>query len=230
MEDDVAVEFDGTTVRAPRASGGSGCLQKKGIRASVGLLVVGDKDQLARRSLGPSTGQAATGPLNKSPPSVSLSQRPFYVPSTTRCRCLSYPGVMSGKPGGSAPQAPRLLKRKQPLHPDLAHRKRRRVEAQDARVISAQTTGKAFGDGEVDVEKFVRAREFEIKALEDAMKKSKKGLSSRAFQNVPKDLRRRTASHNAKRVPKRLRSRAVREVNSLCVTIYYIMLMLLTWR
>ena len=44
------------------------------------------------------------------------------------------------------------------------------------------------------------------------MSGSKKALSSRAFQQVPRDLRRRTASHNVKRVPKRLRARAAKEV------------------
>src|SRR2546421_6420854 len=73
---------------------------------------------------------------------------------------------------------------------------------QDARVISVQASGQAFKNGEVDVDKFVKAREYEIKALEDSMKRAKKGLSTRAFQNVPRDMRRRTASHNVKRVPK----------------------------
>ena len=98
----------------------------------------------------------------------------------------------------------------QPSQP--ASRKRRIVNFQDARAIANQTAGKAFGDGEVDVDKFVRSREFEIKALEDGMKNAKQSLARRAFQNVPRDLRRRTASHNAKRVPKRLRARARREV------------------
>ncbi len=64
------------------------------------------------------------------------------------------------------------------------------------------------------MDKFVKAREFEITALEDGMKRAKKALSTRAFQELPKDLRRRTASHNVKRVPKRLRSRAAKEVCS----------------
>ena len=47
-----------------------------------------------------------------------------------------------------------------------------------------------------------------------SMSDSKNVLSTRAFQQVPKDLRRRTASHNVKRVPKRLRARAAKEVRS----------------
>ena len=105
------------------------------------------------------------------------------------------------------------LKRKNPSsQSDQNSRKRKRVKTQDARTIVAQTKGQAFGDGEIDVEKFVKARQFEIKALEDGMKRSKGALTTRAFQNVPRDLRRRTASHNAKRVPKRLRQRAKKEV------------------
>lgn len=45
------------------------------------------------------------------------------------------------------------------------------------------------------------------------MKASKRALTSRAFQQVPRHLRRRTASHDVKRVPKRLRGRAGREVS-----------------
>lgn len=115
------------------------------------------------------------------------------------------------QPTGSAPS----LKRKNPpssQNDQNSSRKKRRVKAQDARTIASQTKGQAFGDGEIDVEKFVKARQFEIKALEDGMKRSKGALTTRAFQNVPRDLRRRTASHNVKRVPKRLRERAKKEV------------------
>lgn len=37
--------------------------------------------------------------------------------------------------------------------------------------------------------------------------------SSRAFQSLPRHLRRRAASHNPRRVPKRLRSRAAAEID-----------------
>ena len=47
------------------------------------------------------------------------------------------------------------------------------------------------------------------------MQRSKTALTSRAFQQVPRALRRRTASHNVKRVPRRLRARAKREVSML---------------
>ena len=67
--------------------------------------------------------------------------------------------------------------------------------------------------GEVNVANFVKAREFEIAALEKNMREMKKSLSSRAFQQVPRHMRRRTASHNVKKVPRRLKKRALREVS-----------------
>lgn len=89
----------------------------------------------------------------------------------------------------------------------------KRVKTSCARTILAQASDKALNQhGDLDVSAFVKAREFEIKAMEASMGSSKKTLSARAFQQLPKDLRRRTASHNVKRVPKRLRVRAAKEV------------------
>lgn len=87
-----------------------------------------------------------------------------------------------------------------------------RAKQRDARALATQASGKAFQNGEMDVLKYVAAREFEIRALEEGMARSKKALNQRAFQQVPKDLRRRTASHNVKRMPKRLQARGKREV------------------
>lgn len=92
-------------------------------------------------------------------------------------------------------------------------RNKRQKTQRDARTLAVQTSSKAFKNGELDVGAFVKAREYEIRALEEGMARARKGLTQRAFQQVPKDLRRRTASHNAKRVPKRLRRQAVREVS-----------------
>lgn len=103
-------------------------------------------------------------------------------------------------------------KRKHEGAPQAPHKKPRYAHFQDARQIAAQTSGKAFGNGEIDVDKFVKAREYEIRALEQGMRSSRSVLMSRAFQGVPRELRRRTASHNAKRVPKRLQKRALREM------------------
>ncbi|KAL9026637.1 MAG: hypothetical protein Q9180_007454, partial [Flavoplaca navasiana] len=107
-------------------------------------------------------------------------------------------------------------KRKQP--PDFAKtsstgRNPKRAKQVDARTILTQASDKALNrNGDLDVSSFVKAREFEIKAMETSMGASKRSLSSRAFQQVPNELRRRTASHNVKKVPKNLRSRAAREM------------------
>jgi len=86
------------------------------------------------------------------------------------------------------------------------------AKARDARHLATQTSSKAFKHGELDVDKFVKSREYEIRALEQGLVRSKKALTQRAFQQVPKELRRRTASHNVKRIPKRLQARGKREV------------------
>ena len=97
-----------------------------------------------------------------------------------------------------------------------AYREAKRVKLSTARNILTQTKDKALNqNGELDVASFVKARKYEIKALEDSMKASRKGLATRAFQQVPVSMRRRTASHNVKKVPKRLRKRASKEVWSL---------------
>ena len=72
---------------------------------------------------------------------------------------------------------------------------------------------------------FTKAREFEISALQNAMRTSKyslheigtddrAALAQRAFQDVPRMLRRRSASHNVKRVPRPLREKARWEMTS----------------
>ncbi|EEH16400.1 hypothetical protein PABG_06487 [Paracoccidioides brasiliensis Pb03] len=94
---------------------------------------------------------------------------------------------------------------------DSADRKRARTY--DARKLAVQSSDAALSKtGELDVSAFVAAREFEVRALEAGIRNSKSALASRAFQKVPRSLRRRTASHNVKRVPSRLRARARREM------------------
>ncbi len=109
-------------------------------------------------------------------------------------------------------------KRKQPptsVDP-LSNRAAKRVKSSSARTILAQTSEKALNqNGDLDVSAFVKAREFEIKAMEASMGTSKRSLTTRAFQSLPKNLRRRTASHNVKKVPKKLRARAAKEVGRL---------------
>ncbi|KAF7560741.1 hypothetical protein G7046_g3390 [Stylonectria norvegica] len=89
----------------------------------------------------------------------------------------------------------------------------KRTQVHIARAIPSQPAEAALSkDGELDLQAFVAAHEFEIRSLEQGMATSKAVGSSRAFQKVPRGLRRRTASHNPKRVPKRLRARAKREM------------------
>ncbi|OHF03441.1 POPLD domain-containing protein [Colletotrichum orchidophilum] len=88
----------------------------------------------------------------------------------------------------------------------------KRVKIRNDREIAAQSSDAALKDGELDLQSFLNAREFEIRALEESMRHTKAEATSRAFQQVPRGLRRRTASHNAKRVPKRLRRRALKEM------------------
>ncbi|KAJ9155250.1 Ribonucleases P/MRP protein subunit POP1 [Pleurostoma richardsiae] len=87
----------------------------------------------------------------------------------------------------------------------------KRVKVQDARSIKSQSATAALKDGELDLQAFLNAQEFQIRALEEGMRKSKAVNNRRAFQLVPRAMRRRTASHNVKRVPKRLRKRAMKE-------------------
>ncbi|KAE8557316.1 hypothetical protein EYB25_002023 [Talaromyces marneffei] len=109
-------------------------------------------------------------------------------------------------------------KRKYPLINSLADPKpdsaaRKRAKNHDARALAVQSADAALSaTGELDVAAYVGAREYEIRALEAGIDKSRGALMSRAFQKVPRSLRRRTASHNVKRVPKRLRARAKREM------------------
>ncbi|KAF2873085.1 ribonucleases P/MRP protein subunit POP1-domain-containing protein [Massariosphaeria phaeospora] len=74
--------------------------------------------------------------------------------------------------------------------------------------IHSAAMSTAYPSGEIDTKKFMRAHENEIKSMENAMRAAKKGLARRAFQEVPRDMRRRTASHNPQRVPKRIKRRA----------------------
>ncbi|RKU44347.1 hypothetical protein DL546_007166 [Coniochaeta pulveracea] len=91
-------------------------------------------------------------------------------------------------------------------------RTNKRAKMHDARTIRTQAPDAALKDGELDLQAFLSAREFEIRALETSMKKSKAASTTRAFQKVPRGMRRRTASHNVKRIPKRLRARAAKEM------------------
>ncbi|KAJ4412956.1 Ribonucleases P/MRP protein subunit pop1 [Gnomoniopsis sp. IMI 355080] len=88
----------------------------------------------------------------------------------------------------------------------------KRAKVYDARTIRSQRADAALSEnGELDLQSFLSAREYEINALTNGMRNSKAVNNRRAFQQLPRGLRRRTASHNVKKLPKRLRSRAQRE-------------------
>ena len=114
-----------------------------------------------------------------------------------------------------APPAPTVGQKRKPTFEKAAQTSssRKRLKLQDARVIPIQRSATTLpANGELNVASFIKAREFEIGALEKGMQKARKVLATRAFQQVPRHMRRRTASHNAKKVPRRLRRRAEREV------------------
>lgn len=135
------------------------------------------------------------------PPNPPSAKKRKHPPSTTDHPSESNPAG-AGAGAGSASFGP------------VAHALKRAKISPSARSILAQSSDKALNkNGDLDVSAFVKAREFEIKALKASMAASKRSLTSRAFQQVPRSLRRRTASHNVKRVPKRLRARAAREVS-----------------
>ncbi|KAF9698370.1 hypothetical protein EKO04_003682 [Ascochyta lentis] len=104
-------------------------------------------------------------------------------------------------------------KKRKHISDSAPHAKRARFPQKPQHSIPTMSTRSAYPNGEVNVKNFLKSHENEIKSLEGAMKAAKKGLMRRAFQDVPRDLRRRTASHNPTRVPKRLRRRARQEAN-----------------
>lgn len=107
--------------------------------------------------------------------------------------------------------ADKSKKRKQGPSGDPPQAKRPRFPLRPQHNINVQPTKNAYPNGEVNVKNFLKSHEKEIKALENGMRAAKKGLTRRAFQDVPREMRRRTASHNPQRVPKRLRVRAKQE-------------------
>ncbi|POS81227.1 POPLD domain-containing protein [Diaporthe helianthi] len=118
---------------------------------------------------------------------------------------------MAPKPGNTGTKSDNGNKRKDVPQAQGAGRASKRVKVQEARSIRSQPADAALKDGELDLQAFLNARQFEIGALQDGMRKSKALNNRRAFQLVPRDMRRRTASHNVKKLPKRLRNRARRE-------------------
>ncbi|KAG5366066.1 Ribonucleases P/MRP protein subunit POP1 [Yarrowia sp. B02] len=84
----------------------------------------------------------------------------------------------------------------------------------NARRILVQNTDDALKDGRINVPAFVSARQREIEKLSAAMQSSRTASSQRAFQSLPRSLRRRAASHDVKRIPRKLRARARQEMSN----------------
>ncbi|KAH8824939.1 POP1-domain-containing protein [Flagelloscypha sp. PMI_526] len=96
------------------------------------------------------------------------------------------------------------------------HKDRKKQKIQESRTISVQPTTSSSMSGlppTLDVERFAEARSFEINAMELAMKNAGSASTSRAWQELPRHLRRRAASHDVRRVPNRLRERAAAEMD-----------------
>ncbi|KAJ1964714.1 Ribonucleases P/MRP protein subunit pop1 [Dispira parvispora] len=64
----------------------------------------------------------------------------------------------------------------------------------------------------LSVDRFLEARAAEIMTMEKAINQARLANNVRAMQTLPRNLRRRTASHNVKRLPYRLRAKALQEV------------------
>jgi ribonuclease P/MRP protein subunit POP1 len=96
--------------------------------------------------------------------------------------------------------------------PATTTRDHKRLRIQSSRTITTVALPAAMTSGTLSVSTFIKSRRQEIEALTSAMAASKAASSQRAFQSVPRDMRRRTASHNSKRVPKRLRARVDKEM------------------
>ncbi|KAG1733032.1 ribonucleases P/MRP protein subunit POP1-domain-containing protein [Suillus paluster] len=122
---------------------------------------------------------------------------------------------------------------------EMTPRERKKLKVADARTIAVQPAASTSGSGSVrssgnalagpssttvrfdsmqglpasiDVEKFTEARAYEIDAMQKAMKTAGESVTHRAWQTLPRHLRRRAASHDVRRVPLRLREKARAEM------------------
>lgn len=95
---------------------------------------------------------------------------------------------------------------------DLSAVDRKRSRVRNARTILTQQADLSVNDGKLDMPSFLHAREQEIRNMDIAMQKSRAVGKQRQFQKLPRELRRRTASHNVNRVPGNRRARAAKEM------------------
>ncbi|KAJ4482259.1 POP1-domain-containing protein [Lentinula aciculospora] len=122
----------------------------------------------------------------------------------------------------------RALENAQPSANFKERKKRKLADARTIAVQSQTTTSAVAGTsrsgptvdntmkrlpGAIDVEKFAEARSFEINAMKSAMETASSASTTRAWQILPRHLRRRAASHNPRRVPLRLRDKARAEMD-----------------
>ncbi|KAF8527485.1 ribonucleases P/MRP protein subunit POP1-domain-containing protein [Hysterangium stoloniferum] len=116
--------------------------------------------------------------------------------------------------------------------PEHSSRLKKKKKTAEARVIHFQS-GPSSGSGAlknstqfyslcagmsglpaaIDIEKFTEARSFEIAAMQSAMESAQGSSTQRAWQALPRSLRRRAASHDVRRVPVRLREKARAEMD-----------------
>lgn len=75
----------------------------------------------------------------------------------------------------------------------------------------------------IDAKEYALARATEINALQRELQQSKYAVTRRAFQTLPRHMRRRAASYNIKRLPIRLRLRAIDEVTLDCIARSYVL-------
>ena len=67
---------------------------------------------------------------------------------------------------------------------------------------------------QLDVESVLASRKFQIRAMLKAMRDSRSAQTTRAWQLLPRNMRRRAASHNLLRLPSRLRAKGLREMQA----------------
>ncbi|KAJ7601074.1 ribonucleases P/MRP protein subunit POP1-domain-containing protein [Mycena floridula] len=79
--------------------------------------------------------------------------------------------------------------------------------------LAPSTEGMQGLPGAIDVEKFAESRAFEINAMQNAIQSASSSSTHRAWQLLPRHLRRRAASHDVRRVPLRLREKAKAEMD-----------------
>ncbi|KAG0698380.1 ribonucleases P/MRP protein subunit POP1-domain-containing protein [Suillus ampliporus] len=132
-----------------------------------------------------------------------------------------------------------VLKRKGDDAEEMTSRERKKLKVADARTIAVQPAVSTSGNGSaqssgnalagpssttvrfdsmhglpasIDVERFTEARAYEIDAMQKAIKTAGESATHRAWQTLPRHLRRRAASHDVRRVPLRLREKARAEM------------------